>query len=255
MSDTLLPHEVFEPAGRAYRPRAPGWGRVLVRVCVIRLVYGNREHSELGTWLADSVLDVARTRPGWAVEYPPLDVCPRDAARCAGVRLAQELGCGLLLSVDADTIPPAGFLVTAGDFLLAQPEPSVLVAPNLGGLGEVNVFRWQEGGWCDGTVEFTLQEAREAQGFGRIAWGGTGCYACHTAVFDRVAPPYFAFDYQDAAHTERRFNEDTYGLLRLARAGVPIFAAWDHWAMHFKEVGVHPGYLVPQLVGRPGGRG
>ena len=226
--------------------------RSKVKILLARLVYSGIERAELGTWLALTA--------GWAATNPgvedclhlAVDACPTPVARHQVVEAARAHGCDVLVMVDADTAPHPLFLPAALEFLRACDGPAVLASPYVcGGANErVQVFRWtldRNTSEDLGRFEnYGREEAALKTGIERVACAGTGCFACHTEVFDRIEPPWFDYEYDGQKRLKVVCTEDIFCFRDLDAAGVPICCSWDHWAVHYKTAPlVKPEVLDP----------
>lgn len=213
------------------------------KILLARLAYGGSHRAELGTWTALAA--------NWAATSPLVDDCLHCAidqasapvARNQVVSLAREHGCDVIVSIDADTLPHRHFMAFAIDFLIRHKSgPCVMTAPYVcGGEHEqVQVFRWASRRTdCPNEFQrlefFAREEAAYKTGVEQVAAVGTGCFACHSEVFDLIKPPYFDYEYESPLRDRIVCTEDIHGFRDLSAAGVPIYVSWDHWVeAHFK---------------------
>lgn len=236
--------------------------RSKAKVLLVVMAYGGSERPELGVW--------TRMAAAWSATSPliddvihaHIDVCPTPVARNKAVKTAREQGCDIIVSVDADTVPHKGFFQFAVGTLIRCKEPTVIVAPYVCGGGpapgseeRVQVFRWRTDRTGDPNELARLdhiprEEAAHKSGLEPVACGGTGCFACHTEVFDAIKPPYFDYEYGDPERTVVVATEDVHCFRDLSAAGVQIACAWDYWVeAHWKPKGYgKPAVLHPEEV-------
>lgn len=214
-----------------------------MKILICRMTAGGLERAELGSCVALW----SAAAPSWPgvedVLHLALDVCPTPVARNQAVKAAREAFADVLVSIDADTVPDAGFLKAALG-VIRERGPCVVAAPYVcaGPEQRVQVFRWGSNEDATGNdalgrcVHVSRDEAARLSGAEDVAFFGTGCFAAHIGAFDRIAPPYFAYEYEDATMTKVVSTEDVRCFRDLSLAGVPMVCLWDHWAVHMKTV-------------------
>lgn len=236
-------------------PALPGRVDVLVTV----LTYDGTAHCDLLTYCTRLY--------GQMVAHPRLNKLevghssgyPTDRMRNAVVKGARDRGFHFLLMLDDDQVPdlllgkePGAkpFLPTSLDFALAQPGPVFVGAPYCAAppAQEVVVMKNREyapdtpGGAGYAIDKYTRDEAAVMTGITRVSALPTGCLLVDLRAFDRIAPPWFAYEYADPPFNSELASTEDVVLTRNADwLGVPQFANWDAWAGHRK----------PYLVGKP----
>lgn len=219
-----------------------------LKVCFARLCINGTHRHEVGSALAAATLLMAgdpRMEPPHCITNEQF---PTDAARNAVVAKARAARCDILFSVDDDMAPNVHFFKAALDFLLSQPEPSVIGSPYVTAPPEEKVLVYnyltdETDGAGGGVAGFRVdhvarEDALRRTGIQRVANVGTGYIAYHMGVFDRFEQHYghkifYAHTFNED-HTAIIESEDCYNGRHLIMAGVPIYCHWDHWSMHCK---------------------
>lgn len=204
------------------------------------IAYSGSVRVEVATFLAHC--------SAWQVAHPdiiPWKVClfpvtgatPASMARNLAVKQALETNVDILIMVDDDMDPACEFFETAIDFLMAQPEPSVIASPYCGKPPDENVMVLEYPKASEepnpNPVLIPREDAASRTGIGRVPNIGTGLIAYDMRVFGKIKPPYFDYVFS-GDHTRVFETEDCYTNNRLHKAGVPIFCDWDHWSGHWK---------------------
>lgn len=178
---------------------------------------------------------------------PQVNVVPAPCARNRAVRDARQAGADYLLMVDDDMAPEFAFFPAALAFLREHPGPAVVGAPYTSGSPKEDVmcFEWRSPESGTPAVRWKIEriareDAARRTGIQRVDNIGTGCVLYDLLAFEKVKPPFYNYRL-DAEGTVAVESEDCHLHRRLATAGVPIFADWDHWAGHWK----------PKCCGRP----
>lgn len=222
-----------------------------VGLLICRMVYGNREHPSVGTWLARTVHWFLASPFFGAMHEIPVNKAPVYAARNFAAETALKMGADYLLMCDADSVPDVvpqapPFFETAMAFAQKHPGPCVVSAPVPMVNGCVNVHReiTDDGGRRH--LELVpLPEVAGKAGFERVPACGAGLLLIDVRCFARLEKPYFGFAYADESCSDVAAGEDVGFTARLTDKEIPVFAAWDSWCGHDKSV----------LFGRPGGPG
>ncbi len=198
-----------------------------------RLVYGGWERYEVGTALVQIQAQSMHNPRLAGVYFVPLMFFPVSAARNKAVQLARQCGADVLFLLDNDMIPHEGFFSFAVDFLLNHDGPAVIASPYCAGqeMGFA-VMSWE------GEMSILPVEAGKRHGVQRVSAAGFGFAAFRMDAFDKIEPPHFSFEWSDAEQTVLAAGEDIYFCAKGARAGVPVYVAWDFWSGHVKEVTV-----------------
>jgi len=211
---------------------------------ICRMAIGSWERAELASWTIQATMRALKM-PGISdVVNGFLDVCPTPVARNRAVLLARANKCDVLCCVDADTLPHPDFLEAALLELRTGQEDKVVVCPCVctGDTNHVQVFRWgtrQDATDDDqlGRLEYvSREESARLQGREEVACAGAGAFVCHTRVFDRIAPPWFDYEYTDDFRATLASTEDIRCFRDLSLAGVKFVCLWSHWATHYKTI-------------------
>jgi len=225
------------------------------KILLARIAYGGWEHAALGNFCIQTAVRAQGHPLIDDILHAFVDVCPTPAARHRAIRMARDSGCRIMVQVDADTVPHPDFVLFAAEWLLAQPGPSVLCSPYVCGLPDcrVQAFRIATKSAHPGDIgaleHFGREEAALKTGVERVAAAGTGCFACHVEAFDRIAMPYFSYEYADAMQDRVVCTEDVNCFRDLTAAGVPVCVSWDHWSDHVKEGPVsRPRVVSPEQI-------
>lgn len=222
-------------------------------IMLTRFPYQNAEAPSVGNYMVDAVVQCKAHPAIGQILHREYDDTPITMTRNLAVRQAMELGVDFLLMLDSDMHPDLPypdmrpFLPTALDFLLKQETPSVVAAPYCGPPPHCNVyvFRWgrltndlPDPDWS--INQFSREEAAVYKGFMPCAALATGLMLIDMRVFERLAPPYFYYEYSDGSNSEKASTEDVTFTRDLGLNGVPLYVLWDSWAGHHKR------YLVPK---------
>jgi hypothetical protein len=182
---------------------------------------------------------------------------PTDRCRNAASLEAKKAGFDFLLMLDNDQAPDLfvghepdakPFLPTAIDFALAHDGPCLVGAPYCAGPPNQDpvVMKTREycpdmpGGQGKKIDRYTRDEAAVMTGITRVAALPTGCLLIDMRVFDRLAPPWFYYEYADPPYnTKLASTEDVVFTRNGDWVGVPQFCAWNCWAGHDDK-----GYMV-----------
>lgn len=246
------------------------------RIAIARFAYGSRVHASLVDWFTDAWLWLHGDPHVAGLARFTIDLCPTDAARNLAVKQARQLGCQWLLMLDDDmtfdAYASAGapkFLEVAWPFAVRHYDqgPCVIAAPYCGPAGDrtnrftqedvyVGEFNSPYSAESAPEVDYNLQpvprvKAAELTGIREQAYLPTGLSLWDLRAFDRIKTPWFAYEYADEACTEKVSTEDTVCTRNLALAGVPLYCAWDCWAIHWKQTPIgRPQPLKPSDVAK-----
>lgn len=244
------------------------------RLLFARFPGGGIECSESVDWLMENYhqakidprLEVAK----WWKNDTPIDMvrnqCLADARRSNAdfvLMIDNDMAPDFYLGKDPNAVP---FLKTALDFLIEHPGPAVIAAPYCGPPPHENiyVFRWRT--WQSNTPEgsrsleqYSREEAYAMGGIHEAAALPTGLMLIDMRAIDRldkcrkaaveaaraggreiIRRPYFYYEFNEDC-SQKQSTEDVTFSRDLSLAGVPMYCAWDCWALHRKV----------KLVGRP----
>lgn len=207
-----------------------------VRVAIARLTYGQSEHPAVGSWLAKSCHAFLTSKYCGGLAEQPLDLAPVFVARNAAVEWARRTEADYLVMVDADSIPDVvpnspPFFETALKYAIERSEPCLISAPVPMVNDCVNVHE----AVGNDLLLMPLEVAKGRMGFQRADACGMGLILFDMRVFQKVAAPYFAFNF-DADLTTVVAGEDVGFTARCIEAGVPVYVAFDSWCGHRKAV-------------------
>ncbi len=174
----------------------------------------------------------------------PVQAFPTNIARNRLVETARHHKCDLLFMADSDSWPQEGWFKAALQFMTSQPVPSVLACPYVtGGSHEeqVLVFEFTQTRRSPmdvmpatfGLTRVDRQDAARRRGIERVASLGTHCVVYDMRCFDRIAKPYFAYQFNQE-QTQTTETEDCWAHRLMFNAGIPLFVAWDFWTPHHK---------------------
>lgn len=233
-------------------------------VLICRFPYKGDEKFTVADWLVDTVVEMkADPRVGELPKLPPIDDTPITMTRNRACREAQKLGCDFILMIDNDMAPdlrlPGAkkFWRTSFDFVLEQKDPCIIAAPYCGPPPHENcyIFRWRnhQNDHPDADFrldQYTREEAAIRVGIEEVAALPTGLILFHTAVLDRLPPPWFEYEYTDKYRTHKSTTEDVFFTRNASLAGVKVFCNWDAWGGHWKQkVVTKPRPLTSEMVG------
>jgi hypothetical protein len=213
-----------------------------MKVLITVLASGGMLRAELAQWLVRTTHVGMRLPHVEDVQTVMIDQCPTPVARNQSVEHARRQHCDVLVSVDADTLPHDDFLASALDEVRKRPcvvgSPYVCAGDDM----RVQIFRWSSREDVTGNeamgrcVHVSRDEAARLSGAEEVAFFGTGCYAADVRAFEKIAPPYFGYEYEDARMLRVVSTEDVRCFRDLSLAGVPMVCLWDRWATHMKVV-------------------
>ncbi len=173
----------------------------------------------------------------------PISRFPTDVARNNAVKVAQENGADLLVTIDDDMRVPPAFFQHAVEFLVAHKGSAAIGVPYCtGGNEAVTVHEWAATHTRNGSMHpnghtnikhIGREDAARRMGIERVPNLGTGCIAYTMSCFDKVTKPYYRYSYNED-HTVLMETEECYCHRRLCFAGVPLYVHWDFWADHWK---------------------
>lgn len=187
--------------------------------------------------------------------YPIQGVVPTPCARNQAVKKAREARADILVMVDDDMAPDVRFFGAAVDFLIKHSVegngPAVIGAPYCCAPPEESVLAFENGSietGCGTPVwkvhRIPREDAARRVGVEQVINIGTGFIAYDMACFDKITPPYFAYQYTDEFHTNIIETEDCYLHRRLSTNRVPLYVDWTHWAGHWKQKRVDKPVIV-----------
>lgn len=82
---------------------------------------------------------------------------------------------------------------------------------------------------------FNREETFRYSGIWEVAALPTGLILYDARVFDRLPPPWFAYEWADPPYNTRKATtEDIYQTRNASNLGLPQYANWDAWAGHIK---------------------
>lgn len=161
----------------------------------------------------------------------PITSLPIDVARNQAVAAARQERADVLFTLDADAIPAPGTLRAFVEFLETQRKagtPAVIAAPHS-----------MAGG---GVVPIGCTSAREIQQTDQIV--STHTVAYDMRAFDRIASPYYQFEY-NADRTYLLVGEDAHCHQKMLNAGIPMFYHAGLWSGHAKMRTLERPRVVP----------
>lgn len=226
------------------------------RIFAAQFPGGNRTVPDVGNWLVETVLKM-RADPTIGEGNVALwhkVTTPITMGRNLCLKQAKAWGADFVLMVDSDMRPDLPydgakpFWDVAWPFARDHAGPCVVAAPYCGPPPQEGVytFRWEDTQTGDPNPNFMLKahtrpEAARLSGIVRCGALPTGLMLIDVRALKDVPPPYFYYEYTDETQSELASTEDVTFSRDLANVGVPLYAAFDSWAGHFKE----------KLVGRP----
>jgi len=238
-----------------------------VRIMIARFPFGRSENPSITDWLVTTVGQMRTDERiseilNWSVDDTPITM---GRNRC--IRAAKDRKADFLLMIDSDmeidahlanvksplpSHPDAKpFWQTSFDFawdMYQQDRPCVVAAPYCGPSPHqcVYVFKWHTD--RSGTVHspFSLEmydreHADIMRGIQPAAALATGLILIDMNGIEKLDPPYFYYEWDDALEDAKASTEDVTFTRDLAMAGVEIFCNWDAWCGHWKR----------ECVGRP----
>lgn len=187
--------------------------------------------------------------------YPVQGVVPAPCARNQAVKLARNAKADILVMVDDDMSPSCPFLGTAIEFLIKHhmdgKGPAAIGSPYCCSPPSEDVLAFEHGSLESGcgTIPWKVhriprEDAARRSGIQEVCNIGTGFIAYTMDCFDKITPPYFAYQYTDEFYTNIVETEDCWAHRRLQTAGVPLFVDWDHWSGHWKTKRVDKPVIV-----------
>jgi glycosyltransferase involved in cell wall biosynthesis len=171
----------------------------------------------------------------------PIKKFPTDVARNHSVEVAKEGGYDYLLMMDHDIDPHPDFWKRSWGWMVAHRAtgPCVVAAPYCSGTPErVLAFIFENLATENPDPDFRIEcisryQAAQLSGFHRVAAVGTGMILWDMRVFDYLAKPYFAYEYNEDC-TNADSTEDIVATRNLALQGIPIWCDFDCWCGHLK---------------------
>lgn len=207
-------------------------------VLIVRIARGSWERCEVGSWLAGVTAHAVGA--GLDIRIGTIDQEPTTTARNKAVRVAREIGAGVLVMVDDDMLPAEGFFPRALDFLAKHPGPVVVGSPYCGARSAgCPVQVMLPAG--DGLARVHRDYAAGRTGFEPVGAVGTGLIACNLLAFAAVEPPFFDYAYTSPAREEVAETEDFHFCRKLTAAGGRVWVDWDSWSGHCKA----------EVIGKP----
>jgi hypothetical protein len=217
-----------------------------LKVMFARFPYLNAECPDSVDWWGRTTLKAKQDpRIGEVLQFR-VDDTPITLGRNRAVQRALEHGVDYLLMLDSDMSPDLPgeqpFWDTSLDFALHHKGPCVIGAPYCGPppCCNVYVFRWAN--WCNDQPnqdwrleQFSREEAAMRLGIEPVAALPTGLILIDVRALQSVAPPWFYYEWKDAAESEKASTEDVTFTRDLSLLGVPMYCNWSSWAGHWKR--------------------
>lgn len=211
-----------------------------VNVCIVRLAYGMVEHPAVGDFLWTTAVATCRDSRIENTVNLWLDHAPVYAARNLAVKAAKAHQAHFLCMIDAKDMHPQFFPQApqfwdkAFDFAYCSSQPCVISAPTRLRNGMVNIHKERVDSTGKHLVMQRPAECEHKRGMEQVPGAGSGLMLVDMRVFDSLKPPYFDFAYDpDKCHVLA--GEDIAFTSRCTEAGIPVYAAWDCRAGHWKE--------------------
>jgi hypothetical protein len=202
------------------------------RVLIARICRGCTERTEIGSWLAKSML-TAHIDP--RITYfndVVMDQCPTDTARNKALFIGQKLKCDIVFMVDHDNAPHPDSFTFGIDYLIRNPA-HVLASPYCGSAPNRDVqVVVKDASEPDGRRRITRSEAATLTGV-QPAYGVGTVLAIGMKCLDVIQPPWFFYRYFDDVHIDAG-TEDMSFSEKLTDAGGVVVVDWDRWAGHAK---------------------
>jgi hypothetical protein len=212
---------------------------------------GNQvEHPATTDWLVETVLKAKADLRIRDVFHWRISDTPITMGRNLALEHAKKVGADWVLMVDADMHPDlylgrdpraVPFWDAAVDFLAQHNGPAMLGAPYCGPPPHENVyvFQWAKAQSDHPNTDLRLEQVsrEEAAARGGIEEVGalpTGLVLLDMRALERLQPPYFDYEWQDATQSQKASTEDVVFTRNLSLAGVPLYCLWDSWAGHYK---------------------
>lgn len=217
---------------------------------IARFPYGGTESAHTTDWLVKTVLAAKADARIGSVEHMSVNDTPITMTRNRVLKAALDRKIDLVLMVDSDMKPDLylgqpgtkPFFKSSLDFMALHSGPSVVAAPYCGPPPHENiyVFRWanRESDQPNADMrleQYTREEAAQRVGMEEVAALPTGVFMIDMRAVERLAPPWFEYEYADAPlNTQKATTEDVFFTRNLSLAGVPQYVNWDAWAGHMK---------------------
>ncbi|MBW3538758.1 MAG: class I SAM-dependent methyltransferase [Planctomycetes bacterium] len=208
---------------------------------------GRVEYSSVRRWALRTFLEAYHDARLEKIHTEDFARCPTDYARNVAARYALEREIDILVMIDADMEPDTDaamprWFPTALSFCVDNWDrgPHIVGAPYSSPPPDCQPLVYES----DGPLlrPYTSEDAAELRGIRPVGAIGTGLMMIDTRAFGLIEPPYYSYEWVDAAHTEKLSTEDVVFTrnVRLAcerKLGYnPVHSAWDCWAGHIKPV-------------------
>lgn len=233
-------------------------------VFIARFPYHGDEKHTVTDWLVRTALQMKQDPRVGDIFHKTYDDTPITMTRNAACLDARKARADFILMVDNDMAPdlrePGAkpFWQTSFDFALEHAGPCIVGAPYCGPPPQelVYIFRWVQSDQDQpaGAKQFRLEmcsreDAAFRSGMEEVAALPTGLMLMPVSVLDRVALPWFDYEWADQYRARKATTEDVYFTRNASLAGVPLYVNWDAWAGHWKQkVVTRPRLLTKDAV-------
>lgn len=236
------------------------------RIALAQFPGGNRTVPAVGRYLAKLFAklnaDPAVSDVAWFEEHGT----PITMLRNLALEKAAEWRADFVLMIDSDMNPDlpypdaVPFWDAAFPFARDHAGPLAIAAPYCGPppneLPYTFEFVQTETGNPNPNYTLRMHTREQAAGFRgiqRVAALPTGLFLLDMRALAKIPKPYFYYEFTDESQSHLASTEDVAFSRDLTYAGIPLYAAYDSWAGHYKEkmVGkpmVIPPEAVPQWI-------
>jgi hypothetical protein len=212
--------------------------------------FGGTECFQARNWLCQLVRTLGKDSRVGTLRSMDVDDTPITMSRNRVLKEAKRQGMDFVLMLDSDMHPDrymgnAGvkpFWESSFEFMLRHHGPCAVAAPYCGPPPHENVYIFRWATYQTGSPnpdlrleQYGREEAAIRAGVEEVAALPTGVYLLDMRAIDRIKPPYFEYEYEDAEQTRKASTEDVYFTRNLTLAGVPQYCNWDAWAGHVKR--------------------
>lgn len=234
------------------------------QVLFARFPGGGKEDPTSSDWVMSAVKQASLNPDiGWdGIKRWHKSDTPITMVRNLAVRSALEKGFDYLCMIDSDMEPdylvgedPTAkpFWDVAWEHMMAHRDrPCAIAAPYCGPPPHENVFVFH---WANfqsdhpnpdfKLVQYTREHAAILTGVTEVAALPTGLILYDMRVFKKLAKPWFAYEYADDFQSAKSTTEDVYQTRNQSLSGMPVYCAWDSWAVHNKTKRVGKPRILP----------
>lgn len=235
---------------------------------------GNSTHPDVGDWLAETLLKMKQDERIGAIKRFKKSDTPITMVRNHAVKEAIALGSDYILMIDSDMGPDylvgqdplaRPFWDVAWGFMMNRREyedlrergveevpPATIAAPYCGPppLELPYIFRWKNRQSDNPDPDYYLEclersDAAMRSGIEEVAALPTGLILYDIRVFKALekagALPWFDYEYADPPYNTRKATTEDVWQTRngtLLEPSMPLYVAWDCWAIHYKTKAV-----------------